>query len=366
MKKIAFLLMSVLLSLSVYAQKKRELSTPVTMSYLLPKISFQVKVTMECTELIPGPFVAYAEKQFGEVPGITARGQEWHIKSLQVTPVPVADEEGIYQVTTSVDYTPLLFQLTPEGFLAGVGVKKEEEPTGGKWVYTAPSKEDMSINYARFGIQSTQKEVLDSNFTALEVDGVVRQAWDPIVRYELKERADYIQEVTDEIFAIREKRMELLSGKGHVSGEALAELNRVEADYMSLFFGKKISREVVKVVTYIPEKANESFTLFRFSEREGITTRNNVAAQPYIVELQHLFVVKDETPARSGAGITYRVPATANLRLLSGDMLLLEERCVVPQLGYTKVFPLEVISNEGISIEFYPQYGSVKSIVKNR
>ena len=38
--------------------------------------------------------------------------------------------------------------------------------------------------------------------------------------------------------------------------------------------------------------------------------------------------------------------------------------CVIPQLGFIKQFPLDVINNEGISIDFYPQYGSIKGIMK--
>ena len=39
-------------------------------------------------------------------------------------------------------------------------------------------------------------------------------------------------------------------------------------------------------------------------------------------------------------------------------------RSVIPQLGFIKQFPLDVINNEGISIDFYPQYGSIKGIMK--
>ena len=41
------------------------------------------------------------------------------------------------------------------------------------------------INYVYFGIRSTQKEVLDSNFTEMEVEGEMRRVWDPIERHVL-------------------------------------------------------------------------------------------------------------------------------------------------------------------------------------
>ncbi len=39
-------------------------------------------------------------------------------------------------------------------------------------------------------------------------------------------------------------------------------------------------------------------------------------------------------------------------------------RSVIPQLGVIKKFPTDVISGEGLQLEFYPEYGSIKSINK--
>lgn len=364
-----FILLISVMTLSVFGQKKRDLNVPVTMNYMLPKISFQVEVTMECSELVPGPFSGYAEQQLGIRPEITSKGEEWKISNIRFIPVPVLDEKNSYKVTVTGDYSGILLQLTPEGFLSGVGMSsgnvQEKEIT-----YTPSPQSKAAIEYARFGIQSTLKEELDSNFTMLEVEGEMRRVWDPIERYVLKENEDYIQEVTDELFGIREKRLSLLAGEngGQATEAALKALNELEEHYLSLFLGKKVARKVVETITYIPEKANESVTLFRFSENVGITTKNNVSAQPYIVEIKNLFLPKDENAnqTRSGNGIVYCVPAVADLILTRGNEKLIEERCIVPQLGYTKLLPLEVIGNEGISVEFYPQYGSVKSIVKNR
>lgn len=66
----------------------------------------------------------------------------------------------------------------------------------------------------------------------------------------------------------------------------------------------------------------------------------------------------------SGAFLSYREPAVADLCLLKGKETVMTVRSVIPQLGFIKQFPLDVINNEGISIDFYPQYGSIKGIMK--
>ncbi|MFR4039155.1 MAG: hypothetical protein ACLTZT_16430 [Butyricimonas faecalis] len=70
-----------------------------------------------------------------------------------------------------------------------------------------------------------------------------------------------------------------------------------------------------------------------------------------------------ETPVRFPLSLI-REPAVADLCLLKGKETVMTVRCVIPQLGFIKQFPLDVINNEGISIDFYPRYGSIKGIMK--
>ena len=121
-------------------------------------------------------------------------------------------------------------------------------------------------------------------------------------------------------------------------------------------------------LSFIPEKADESIVLFRFSANDGITAKNNVSAIPYIVELKNIYVPKKDAQqagnSRPVPFLSYREPAVADLCLLKGKETVMTVQSVIPQLGFIKQFPLDVINNEGISIDFYPQYGSIKGIMK--
>lgn len=369
MKKLFFLigLMGCII-LSAFGQRKKELTTQVGINYTLPKIAYEVVVTMECNRLIPGPFRQYAEQQLGIIPEIEQEGEEWSIKNIKFIPRAIPDPKAAYTVNASGEYNAILLHVTPEGFLAGVGCREINCQTNGEIVYEEKVKHvGKGINYVYFGIRSTQKEVLDSNFTELEVEGEIRRVWDPIERHVLKESKDYVEEITSEIFNIRTKRLELLTS-GTATAEALKALDRLEADYMSLFLGKKETSEVVKVISYVPEKSDDSEVLFRFSPEEGMTTKNNMLAVPYIVELKNMYLPKKEVTtmenSRAAASLFYREPAVVDLCLLKGKENVMTTRCVIPQLGYIKQFPLDVINNEALTIEFYPQYGSIKGIMK--
>ena len=124
MKKLFFIIGLVgLVSLSVSGQKKRELTTQVSIDYTLPKISYDVVVTMECTRLIPGPFRQYAEQQLGISPEITSEGEEWTIKNIKFIPRALPDPKASYTVNAVGEYNSILLNVTPEGFLAGLLTK---------------------------------------------------------------------------------------------------------------------------------------------------------------------------------------------------------------------------------------------------
>lgn len=57
MKKIILIIIGMtLLVSSGWTQKKKEITTPVTVNYSLPKVTYVLKVHMECTKQIPGPY----------------------------------------------------------------------------------------------------------------------------------------------------------------------------------------------------------------------------------------------------------------------------------------------------------------------
>lgn len=370
MKRVGLFLLLMGLAASGWGQKKRELTTPVTMNYLLPQTTFRIEVNMECTEGIPGPFQEFAGQQLGVQPDVAAPSASWSIRSIRVMPVATLDKKLAYSVTATGDYTGLLLQLSPEGFLQGVGMTASGAAAVPSWQYARiEDRSTETIDYVKFGIQSTLKEELDSNFTMVEIDGEMHRAWDPIERYVLKEKKEYVQEITETIFAIREKRLALLTGEqqsgGAVTREALEALETLEQNYLSLFLGKKTVRSVTRTFYYTPQRADDSEVLFRFSEREGITDKNNAHAHPFLAEIRQVVVPPQNADGKiPPAGITYWVPANGRLVLTKGKEVILEEPCVVSQLGYTRVIPLEVISNEGLSIEFFPTYGSIKGVTR--
>ena len=127
MRKVLIVCFILTMVLGVNAQKKKELTTAVEVNYCLPKVVYQLEVTMECTHCIPGPYWKYAEKELGMVPKIIRDEERWELKNIRVKPIFVPDEKAVYSISASTDYIPLTLTLSAEGFLAGVSAGEGTE-----------------------------------------------------------------------------------------------------------------------------------------------------------------------------------------------------------------------------------------------
>lgn len=376
MKRIAFvLLLTVAMFSSVTAQKKKEINTPVTVNYCLPKVAYRIKVELEYTRQIPGPYWKYAERELGVKPEITVAGDVWKILDIRIEPVYLPDESAMYAMTTSGDYNPIMLSLSPEGFLAGIAAGPLDIPVENRSFAYSPLEPDTEeeVDITSLNTYNPLKEVLDTNYTYQEIDGVMKKIWDPIVRYTAKSREDNMSEAVKEIFRIRSERTKLIAAENSVpDGKSLEiilrEFDRMEKDYLSLFMGKKSTQQIERTFTVTPEKAGEMAVAFRFTEAAGLVSKKNVSAPAYGIMVDDAVVPSATTAENATAPVAsviyYRVPATADVHLMRMNEVLQSFRAVIPQLGVIKTFPTDVIGNEGLALEFYPQYGSLKSINK--
>ena len=199
----------------------------------------------------------------------------------------------------------------------------------------------------------------------------MKKIWDPIIRYIPKTETDNVKEAVSEIFRIRSERVKLLAAENSVpDGKSLEiilkEFDRMESNYLSLFMGKTEKRQVKRVVTCIPVSVDEPVVAFRFSEKGGIQDIKNVSAIAYSLKVSEVTVPASKPVAAgdNALAVYYRVPAVGELQLMKGKEKIMSLQTIVPQLGEIKRFPVDVIVNEGLILEFYPRFGALKSIKK--
>ncbi len=174
-----------------------------------------------------------------------------------------------------------------------------------------------------------------------------------VVEKSLEKRAE---ETASMIFKLRAKRLEIITGETDAtfSGEALtaavAEINRLEDEYLTLFFGKKSSGTQTMTFDVVPRADNEKqiYIAFRISETSGLLPVNNLSGRPIVMELS-----KEESSSQINMDVTagkgkviYRKPAVMNVRLMDGQNMLIQSRIPVYQLGTLLSFPLDIATGK--------------------
>ena len=125
------------------------------------------------------------------------------------------------------------------------------------------------------------------------------------------------------------------------------KLDEMEAEYVSLFLGKRIKKTVVKTVYVIPSKDVTTQTVAKFSETEGFTSGTSGFGNPITVQTLPLNTTSAiNAPSQSAVEsmsydnkLFYRVPEMAHVKVSYKNGTLLEERLVVNQLGVLLMAP---------------------------
>ncbi len=147
------------------------------------------------------------------------------------------------------------------------------------------------------------------------------------------------REAAETIFKMRKARMEMITGEqgeGVFGGgleSALREIERLESDYLELFYG----RRVVKYETYtyiLPVSAeNRSMTLARFSADSGVVAVDDLAGD---VIFLNIVPSQMEYPASEEKGsVAIRYANNAEVSLCLGNSVLCSRVMPVYEFGET-------------------------------
>jgi hypothetical protein len=149
----------------------------------------------------------------------------------------------------------------------------------------------------------------------------------------------------DRIFNIRRSRYELITGEagenvfGAGLGSALAELDKLEEEHLSLFLGKQTTKITSAEYEVMPSGDKENYIVCRFSTTDGLLPTEDLSGQPIVLEttpLNHLstegFAVV-EKPSKDDRA--YRIADDVVCRVISGNIEIASEIIPIFQFGKT-------------------------------
>lgn len=323
-------------------------------SYWLPKTMITVTVTAQKQTFKPGEFSRYAERYL-RLNDVKDKAEEvWSIKDIRISTVGVPDKDKLYTLTFPAKGNRPYFELTDDGIMSAVNVRKKQEP-----VQTAQSpvrKETKKVNPQDY----MTEEILMASSTAKMAELTAK-----------------------EIYNIRESRNNITRGQSDfvpTDGESLKfmleSLAAQEEALLTLFNGTSETEEVTFTINVTPDEAVNKQILFRFSSKLGVLPTDNLAGEPVWIDItdkkmgesynmdpdqqKKLQAAKSK---KEGTFLYYRLPGRATLRIYNNRTTFLDQELKIAQFGSVEVITSTIMGKMAdAKITFDTTTGSVLTI----
>lgn len=166
----------------------------------------------------------------------------------------------------------------------------------------------------------------------------------PIDRLSMEEQSleSAAYAAAEQIYALRRARLELVTGElgegvfGEGLRSALREIERLEAEYLALFFGKRHTCRSVKHFVLPVEEGVANYVVARFHHEEGIVAQDDLSGDIVMVTIRPTDMTY---PAGNPKGRTaYRYANNARVSLSYGSEQLVERQLPIYEFGQTIYF----------------------------
>ena len=311
--------------------------------YSLPRTVLEVKVEFEKNIYLPGPYRNFTERYLGMSEFIDESKTEWHITGVKVSEFSEPDPLHYYSVNImkgtfqKEDY----FSISSEGIIIDpMGAISYDSQIPGKTQTRVPSIIDLNL-------KKNHREISDTLFKTVIKDSSFVKI--PILRKqrEAKTLEQKAEEAANLIIKIRKRRLKLMTGEYNVFPEgkalkiSLAELNKIENEYLALFIGKVHTEKYSRSYIVIPEGISEKTEILKFSETAGILSKDAVEGLPLTIEFSpeaKFFVGDVKQEGNEKNTLFYRIPSIVSVTVSDGNNLIYEGRISIFQAG--SVVPL--------------------------
>ena len=323
-------------------------------SYWLPKTMITVTVTAQKQTFKPGEFSRYAERYL-RLSDVKDKAEEvWSIKDVKISTSGVPDKDNLYTLTFPVKGNRPYFDLTNDGVIQGVNVRKKEQPAQN---FQTPAPQPVKkINPQEY----MTEEILMASSTAKMAELTAK-----------------------EIYNIRESRNNITRGQADfvpTDGESLKfmleSLTEQETALLTLFSGTNETEEVTFTINVTPDEALSKQILFRFSTKLGVLPIDNLAGEPvwiditdrkmsdnYTMDLDQQKKLQAPKSKKEGNFLYYRLPGRAGLRIYNNRTTFLEQEIQLAQFGIVEVISTTIMGKMAdAKITFDTTTGAVLTI----
>lgn len=308
--------------------------------YFLPSTTLTLDVEARQEYFYAGPYAAYAAKMLNL--DVRTRDQV----STQVTRVTLraSVEADPTAVRTLEGNAPTeLLALSAQGLVA---FQAREEAAQAEWRF-GPVPESKDFNGK--GLTGSRKEIVQIQYKTVQTDTSVIRI--PVEHRQMvnKTMEDKAADAAEMILNARRERMNIATGNtdanfsGAALQSALAELDRVEKEYLLLFTGYSVycTQEASFDVVPNPGNPGQRYTAFVVNQEKGLLDASGVGTPYYVLLEKEKAQVAVSEPAQEQPEakrnktvvLHYRVPAICKLSVTEDGQPRIQARVPVYQMG---------------------------------
>lgn len=308
-----------------------------TVSYSLPQTTVTVEVEAVQESFFAGPYAPFAKKYLG-IDVRRSDASRSFLKEVRLVTRVEADPAARYTVDVKGAEDRFLL-LSSQGL---VSFQDKLEGADLTWRFNPQPEADFGTkgvtSQTRTEIRTVWQEVqTDTAFVRVPVEESYQV--EKTLEMKAKEAADLILKARKERFNISIGNTDA-TFSGEALGAALAELDRVEKEYLTLFTGYTVSREQKGSFDVVPSSSakKQQYLAFRLSDRDGLVPDG--PGMPYYLEFEPEEITEPAARETKNS-VHYRIPAACLARLTSGGKTLFVSRFPVYQLGLQSHYPLK-------------------------
>lgn len=350
-QKTLYAIGALILSLSVFSAGASVADDKTTLFYTLPSTTIRVEAEAICEEYTPGIYAAYAKKYLG-VDVSKSPSKRFILSQVRLTPTIEADYYRGYIVKLNrKTELPTFMQFTSQGL-----IMLQENPSSASNTWRFPSSQNNLSDEIVYNMTTTEtilyKNIRSNDGTSDKVAMVQSQ----VVEKSLEKKAS---ETANMIFALRKKRMEIITGDtdatfgGDALRAAIEEITRTENALITLFTGETELYSISYTFDIIPEEGSqeEISIALRMSDEKGLLPASEVEGRPIVIEIRPESIPDTDLRYDSSSAkytkdvreLNYRIPAICAVRLFDGDNTLVQTRIPIYQKGKIITFPISLI-----------------------
>jgi len=315
--------------------------------YTLPQTVITIDLSYRELRQVPGPYRDYAERYLGIQEVIRQARSSFQVMDVNFNSHVEMDPSLFYRLHV-LDGSLTEDPLAP---WREKGLVMDGSELLSKEASHSDLESGIHRDYVRFedlGIESNFHKRTETMYKTIVTDTSFVEV--PVTRTitEQKSLSMKAREAANFILELRTRRFELLTGEyegfpaGVAMEAALAELDQLEEEYLSLFTGKTLEISQGLSWFFLPPSGAEAsaFELGMFSEDLGFVPEELQEGAPLMVRLtpqehtRDLVAFQNSRLDRDASNVIfYRIPDVGLLELLLGSEVLAEKRLSIYQSG---------------------------------